>query len=67
MSVVDAGGVTVLGEQRFLELFVVGTRVVGGSGSAIMSHAARTLSRAARLAALINSHSGQCQSGRGSR
>jgi len=25
---VDAGGVTVLAEQRFLELFVVGTRVV---------------------------------------
>jgi hypothetical protein len=25
---VDAGGVTVLGEQRFLELFVVGTCVV---------------------------------------
>jgi len=43
---VDAGGVTVLGEQHFLELFVVGTRVVVRIG---ISH---NESRCARCCAL---------------
>lgn len=50
---VNPGGVAVLGEQCFLELCVVGTRVVVRTGTK-HGESRRTLSRAARLLAPIN-------------
>jgi len=45
----DARGVTVLGEQCFLEQFVVGARVVVRSGPAMMGHAALMVARCCGL------------------